>query len=234
MEQKLATYKLDPIKNDENAPNLPLRTRKTHLIAIDNEEHARNPPSRTRATHLISHHEEGRAPNPSILHEFLFQPRPASHIMSENSTLRGHPGITPIYHPSLPMQDRITGGGLARLDTQSWAATRRIKQRATGHPQAPFATGTKDESDTSIGIFTDDMCLVRTNRLPSNPGRGPVNAQYRRLLISRILYHSDQPGWTYYQGIRPPDFRSSVSDSSVIRGTVARLDSISSFSFSVQ
>ena len=159
VEQKLATYKLDPIKNDENAPNLPLRTRKTHQIAIDNEEDAPNPPSRTRATHLISHHEED-APNPSIPHEFLFQPQPASHIMSENSTLRGHPGITPIYHPSLPTRDRIAGGGSTHLDTQSWAATRRIKQLVTGRPHAPLA-GTKDESDTSIGIFTDNMHLVR-------------------------------------------------------------------------
>ena len=34
VEQKLATYKLDPIKNDENAPNLPLKTMATHLIHL--------------------------------------------------------------------------------------------------------------------------------------------------------------------------------------------------------
>ena len=43
MTQKLASYELDPIKNEENAPNLPSSTKTTHLIS-HREENAPNPP----------------------------------------------------------------------------------------------------------------------------------------------------------------------------------------------
>ena len=50
----------------------------------------------------------------------------------------------------------------------------------------PFA-GTRDGSDSSIGIFTDNMRLVRANSLPSNPGRGTVNAP-RILKFPHLAY----------------------------------------------
>ena len=72
MTYKLATYKLDPIKNEDHAPN------------------------------------------PFMLYEFVIRPRPTIHIISEDSTLRGHLKLLPhsFSLPGVCMRDGVFVAGL--------------------------------------------------------------------------------------------------------------------------
>ena len=83
-----------------------------HLTSISNERNAPNLSSRTRTTYLIFHPEE-IGPNLAILHEFIFQLRPASRTMSENPTLCGHLEIAPtdpLFHGSNVQSSAVSQG----------------------------------------------------------------------------------------------------------------------------
>ena len=66
-----------------------------------NESHVPNLPSR------------GNGPSPSTLHEFVFRPRPISHTMSENSTLR-RPSRNTSHQSPLPHGSNVKSSAVSQ------------------------------------------------------------------------------------------------------------------------
>ena len=114
---------------------IPSGTRRPDLVdrsPVTNEENAWILPLR------------GNAPNPSALHELVLQPRPASHTMSEDSQLCGHPEITPtdpLCHARVMLNHRRCPG-ISTLEEEKsrlwcvvasvWPKTRRVPRHKSG------------------------------------------------------------------------------------------------------